>query len=134
MFDIIDPKSESRLPQLDLNIYVPRDEHFGHLKMADFLTYALKGVVTGVLPVLQAIADVTPKEFDSFEDVLKLYEGGLPVPHTPLLEELRQRVPFEMIRELLRVEGGQGLLKLPKPQVIQGNNPDCRLTALDRTS
>ncbi|CAL9149066.1 linoleate 9S-lipoxygenase A [Musa acuminata AAA Group] len=114
-----DPKSESRLPQLDLNIYVPRDEHFGHLKMADFLTYALKGVVTGVLPVLQAIADVTPKEFDSFEDVLKLYEGGLPVPHTPLLEELRQRVPFEMIRELLRVEGGQGLLKLPKPQVIQ---------------
>ena len=134
MFDIIDPKSESRLPLLNLNIYVPRDEQFGQLKMADFLTYAFKGVVRVVLPVLQAIAGATPIEFNSFEDVLKLYEGGLPVPPNPLLEELRQLVPFEMIRELRRVEGGRGLLKLPMPHVIQGNNPDNRLTGLDRTS
>ncbi|RWV83219.1 hypothetical protein GW17_00055207 [Ensete ventricosum] len=87
--------------------------------MTDFLTYALKGVVRVVLPVLQAIAGVIHIEFDSFEDVLKLYEDGPPVLHTPLLEELRQRVPFEMIRELLRLGSCQGLLKLPKPQVIQ---------------
>ncbi|KAJ8498243.1 hypothetical protein OPV22_008795 [Ensete ventricosum] len=114
-----DPKSESRLPLLNLNIYVPRDEQFRPLKMTDFLTYALKGVVRVVLPVLQAIAGVIHIEFDSFEDVLKLYEDGPPVLPTPLLEELRQLVPFEMIRELVRLGSCQGLLKLPRPQVIQ---------------
>ncbi|RWW54073.1 hypothetical protein BHE74_00039372 [Ensete ventricosum] len=87
--------------------------------MTDFLTYALKGVVRVVLPVLQAIAGVIHIEFDSFEDVLKLYEDGPPVLPTPLLEELRQLVPFEMIRELVRLGSCQGLLKLPRPQVIQ---------------
>ncbi|XP_065044482.1 linoleate 9S-lipoxygenase 6-like [Musa acuminata AAA Group] len=114
-----DPNSESRLPQLDLNIYVPRDERFGHLKMGDFLTYAIKAISTGLLPTLQAIFDITPNEFDSFEEVLSLYENGLPVPQIPLLDELRQRIPFEMIRELLRTEKGQNFLKLPKPHVIQ---------------
>uniref|UniRef100_A0A804JKV1 Lipoxygenase n=1 Tax=Musa acuminata subsp. malaccensis TaxID=214687 RepID=A0A804JKV1_MUSAM len=114
-----DPKTESRLPLLNLNIYVPRDERFGHLKMGDFLTYAIKAISTGLLPTLQAIFDITPNEFDSFEEVLSLYENGLPVPQIPLLDELRQRIPFEMIRELLRTEKGQNFLKLPKPHVIQ---------------
>ncbi|CAL9764220.1 unnamed protein product, partial [Musa acuminata subsp. burmannicoides] len=65
-----DPKTESRLPLLNLNIYVPRDERFGHLKMGDFLTYAIKAISTGLLPTLQAIFDITPNEFDSFEEVL----------------------------------------------------------------
>ncbi|KAI8561386.1 hypothetical protein RHMOL_Rhmol04G0335000 [Rhododendron molle] len=37
-----DPKTESRLPLLSLDIYVPRDERFSHVKMSDFLAYALK--------------------------------------------------------------------------------------------
>nr|XP_009418148.1 PREDICTED: probable linoleate 9S-lipoxygenase 5 [Musa acuminata subsp. malaccensis] len=116
-----DPNSESRLPLISLDIYVPRDERFGHLKMADFLTYALKALVQAVVPVLEAIADETPNEFDSFEDILKLYEGGLPVAKVPLLDELRDRIPFEMIRELFRTEGNQRLLKLPIPQIIEVN-------------
>lgn len=119
-FPATDPNSESRLPLISLDIYVPRDERFGHLKMADFLTYALKALVQAVVPVLEAIADETPNEFDSFEDILKLYEGGLPVAKVPLLDELRDRIPFEMIRELFRTEGNQRLLKLPIPQIIEG--------------
>ncbi|XP_072990735.1 linoleate 9S-lipoxygenase 6-like [Typha latifolia] len=114
-----DPNSESRLPLLSLDIYVPRDERFGHLKMADFLTYAIKALAQSVLPILDGIFNGTPNEFDSFEDILKLYEGGFPVPNIPLLNELREKIPFEMIKELLRTEGNQRLLKLPKPQVIQ---------------
>lgn len=121
-FQSADPNSESRLFTLDLSIYVPRDERFGHIKMGDFLTYALKSVTTGLLPALQAIFDITPNEFDSFQDVLNLYENGLPVPHLPLLDELRQRIPFEMIKEVLRTEHGQQLLKLPKPAIIKGKN------------
>ncbi|TXG66020.1 hypothetical protein EZV62_007295 [Acer yangbiense] len=68
-----DPDSESSLPFLmSLNIYVPRDERFGQLKMSDFLAFALKSS-------LEAI-DGTPNEFDSFQDVLKLYEGGAYIP------------------------------------------------------
>ncbi|WOK93052.1 hypothetical protein Cni_G01745 [Canna indica] len=115
-----DPNSETRLNLLlTLDIYVPRDERFGHLKMADFLTYALKAIVQGLLPVLHAIFDETPNEFDSFEDVLKLYEGGLPVPNIPLLDEIRQRIPFEMLKEVIRIEPNQRLLKLSMPHVIQ---------------
>lgn len=116
-----DPKTESRLPAtMSLDIYVPRDERFGHLKMADFLTYAIKALAQAVLPVLKAICDETPNEFDSMEDVLKLYEGGLPVVNKPLIDELRERIPFEMIKELFRAEGNQRFLKFPLPQVIQG--------------
>lgn len=99
---------------------MPRDERFGHVKMGDFLTYGIKAIVNGLLPVLDAIVDLTPFEFDSFADVLRLYEGGIPVPYVPLFDELRQSIPFEMIKEVMRVQGGQHLLKLPKPQIIQG--------------
>nr|XP_009406046.1 PREDICTED: linoleate 9S-lipoxygenase 6-like [Musa acuminata subsp. malaccensis] len=115
-----DPNTESRLGTLNtLNIYVPRDERFGHVKMGDFLTYGIKAVVNGLLPVLDAIVNVTPFEFDSFEDIMRLYEEGIPVPYVPLFDELRQSIPFEMVKEVLRVEGGQRLLKLPKPQIIK---------------
>nr|CAD1837637.1 unnamed protein product [Ananas comosus var. bracteatus] len=115
------PNSESRLPSLSLDIYVPRDERFGHLKMADFLTLAVKAVAQSILPLLESISNATPFEFNSFDDVLKLYEGGIPVPNIPLFDELRQKIPFEMLKELLRTEGNQRLLKLPKPQVIQAD-------------
>nr|CAD1837621.1 unnamed protein product [Ananas comosus var. bracteatus] len=89
--------------------------------MADFLTYALKAVAQSILPLLESISNATPFEFDSFDDVLKLYDGGIPVPKIPLFDELRQKIPFEMLKELLRTEGNQQLLKLPKPQVIQAD-------------
>ncbi|OAY75692.1 putative linoleate 9S-lipoxygenase 4 [Ananas comosus] len=113
-----DPKSESRLPQLSLDIYVPRDEKFGHLKMSDFLGYALKSVTQAILPTLHTIFDMTPMEFDSFQDILNLYEGGIKLPNSPELEEVRKQIPFEMIKELFRSDG-EHFLKLPLPQVIK---------------
>ncbi|KAI9087871.1 hypothetical protein K1719_030201 [Acacia pycnantha] len=74
----LDPNTESRLSlAMSLNIYVPRDERFGHLKLADFLAYALKSVVQVLKPELESLFDSTPNEFDSFEDVIKLYEAGI---------------------------------------------------------
>ncbi|XP_072992042.1 probable linoleate 9S-lipoxygenase 4 [Typha latifolia] len=113
-----DPKSESRLPQLSLDIYVPRDERFGHLKMSDFLGYALKSVTQSLLPVLNTIFDTTPMEFDSFQDILNLYEGGIKLPDSAALEEVRKSIPFEMIKELIRSDG-EHVLKLPLPQIIR---------------
>lgn len=114
-----DPKTESRLPLvMSLNIYVPRDERFGHLKMSDFLAYALKSIVQFLLPEFEALCDITPNEFDSFQDVLDLYEGGIKVPEGPLLDKIKDNIPLEMLKELVRTDG-EHLFKFPMPQVIK---------------
>lgn len=106
---------------MSLDIYVPRDERFGHLKMADFLAYALKSIAQFVQPELEALCDSTPNEFDSFDDVLKLYEGGIELPDGPLLDNIRKNIPLEMLKEIFRSDGEQ-FLKFPMPQVIKGGN------------
>ncbi|KAG8097882.1 hypothetical protein GUJ93_ZPchr0013g34242 [Zizania palustris] len=115
-----DKKSESRLPLLDLNIYVPRDERFGHLKMADFLGFSLKTIIEGVLPTIRTYVDTTPGEFDSFEDIMKLYEGGLKVTDESALAELKKKIPFDLIKSLLPVAGDH-VLKMPLPHVIRND-------------
>lgn len=119
MTSLTDPQSESRLPLLtSLNIYVPRDERFGHLKMSDFLAYALKSIVQFLVPELEALFDKTPNEFDTFQDVLNLYEGGIRLPDCPALDKVKDMIPLEMIKELVRSDG-ERILKFPMPQVIQ---------------
>ncbi|KAL5786621.1 hypothetical protein ACOSQ2_009013 [Xanthoceras sorbifolium] len=113
-----DPNSESNMPALmGLSVYVPRDERFGHLKMSDFLAYALKSIVQFIKPALEAI-DSTPNEFDSFEDVFELFEGGIDLPGSSLLDDIRNNIPFEMLREIFRTDG-EKLFEFPMPQVIK---------------
>ncbi|KAF5463411.1 hypothetical protein F2P56_019328 [Juglans regia] len=113
-----DPNTESRVKLLmSLNIYVPRDERFGHLKMSDFLAYALKSIVQFLKPELESLFDSTPTEFDSFQDVINLYEGGLKLPDG-VLEHIKDNIPAEMLKEIFRSDG-EGLLKYPMPQVIK---------------
>ncbi|PSS10133.1 Linoleate 9S-lipoxygenase [Actinidia chinensis var. chinensis] len=121
-----DPESESRLPLLmSLNIYVPRDERFGHLKLSDFLAYALKSIVQFLIPEFEALCDSTPNEFDSFDDTLKLYEGGFKLPEGPLLDRIRENIPLEMLKELIRTDG-EGYTKFPMPQVIKDDKTAWR--------
>ncbi|KAL5541595.1 hypothetical protein UlMin_009305 [Ulmus minor] len=113
-----DPKSEKRLPLLSLDIYVPRDERFGHVKFSDFLAYALKSLVQVLLPELASLCDKTINEFDTFEDVLNLYEGGVKLSNGKTLSKIRERIPWELLRELARSDG-ERFLKFPIPDVIK---------------
>ncbi|XP_066371270.1 probable linoleate 9S-lipoxygenase 4 [Miscanthus floridulus] len=115
-----DPNSESRLFLLNLNIYVPRDERFGHLKMSDFLGYSLKAIIEAILPTL-GIIDDTPKEFDSFEDILGLYELGPEAPNNPLIAEVRKRIPSEFLRSILPNGSHDHPLKMPLPNIIKSD-------------
>lgn len=119
LFVYIDPKSESPLPLIEsLFIYVPRDERFGHLKMSDLIAYALKSISQILKPdELDALLH-TQKGFDSLEDVLKLYEGGVELPDG-LLKFVRSTTPAETVKELFRTDG-ERVLKFPVPQVIKG--------------
>eukprot|EP01018_Ginkgo_biloba_P032634 Gb_15015 [translate_table: standard] len=113
-----DPSTESRLPLVrGLDIFVPRDERFGHLKMSDFLGDALKSVVQFLVPELTSVFDPTPNEFDSFEDVLKLYSEGIKLPDNPILEAAKDLIPLELIKDFVTTDG-EKLLKYPYPQVI----------------
>lgn len=103
---------------LTLNIYVPRDERFGHLKESDFLAYTLKSIAQSIKPGLEELFNRNPREFDSFQDVLKLYEGGFSLPKS-LLEKFRQNIPAPLLKEIFRTDG-EKFLKFPLPQVIQG--------------
>ncbi|XP_010553735.1 PREDICTED: linoleate 9S-lipoxygenase 1-like [Tarenaya hassleriana] len=114
-----DPNTESRLPiTSSLNVYVPRDERFGHLKMSDFLVFALKSIVQIVQPALEAVFDKSPNEFDSFEDVLKIYEEGIDLPNQSFFDNIRNNIPLELLREIFRTDGAK-LLKYPEPQIIK---------------
>ncbi|KQK13661.2 hypothetical protein BRADI_1g11670v3 [Brachypodium distachyon] len=124
-----DPKSESRLPLLNLkkalNIYVPRDERFGHLKLSDFLGYSLKAITEAVVPIIRTYVDTTPKEFDSFQDIMNLYDGLLEVPHSPALAEIKKKIPFDFIKSILPV-AGDDFLNLPFPHVVKSDRSAWR--------
>lgn len=117
---IADPKTESRLPLLCVTkIYVPRDEQFGPVKFSDFLAYAVKSVSQVMLPEITSLCDKTFNEFDTFEDVLRIYKGCIKLPSDSLVKKLRELVPYELVRELIRNDG-ERFLKFPVPDVIKG--------------
>ncbi|KAI9196245.1 hypothetical protein LWI28_022251 [Acer negundo] len=113
-----DPNSESRLSFLSLDIYVPRDERFSHIKFSDFLAYALKSLFQVLLPEITSLCDKTINEFDTFQDVHNLYEGGLKLPSRLTVSKLRAHIPWEMLKELVRNDG-ERFLKFPMPDVIK---------------
>ncbi|OVA05470.1 Lipoxygenase [Macleaya cordata] len=111
-----DPNYESRLFLLSLDIYVPRDERFGHLKMSDFLAYSIKSIVQVLLPGIKSFVDTTPGEFDTFQDVLNMHEGGISLPCP--LDLIFDAIPLQMLKEIFRSDGEQ-VLRFPLPQVIK---------------
>ncbi|KAM7473765.1 hypothetical protein LguiB_021008 [Lonicera macranthoides] len=114
-----DPDTESRLPLYQsLKIYVPRDERFSQMKMSDFASYALKSIFQFLVPEFEALFDKTRDEFDKIEDVLKLYEGRINLSNSHLLDTMREHIPIELIKELLRTDG-EPVFKFPVPQVIE---------------
>ncbi|XP_071716401.1 probable linoleate 9S-lipoxygenase 5 [Rutidosis leptorrhynchoides] len=113
-----DPNSESRLFLLRLDIYVPRDERFSHVKFSDFLAYAAKSIGQVVRSELKGVIDKTPNEFDSFEDVLKLYEGGIELIPKRSISKIRKNINMELLKELLRSDGEKPLT-FPLPDVIK---------------
>ncbi|WJX21007.1 Linoleate 9S-lipoxygenase 5 [Trifolium repens] len=120
-----DTKTESRLHLLNLNVYVPRDEQFGHVKFSDFLAYSLKSVAQVVLPELRSLCDKTINEFDTFQDVLDIYEGSFKLPSGPLQSTIRDLIPYEIFRELVRNDG-ERFLRFPVPDVIKASKTAWR--------
>ncbi|KAL6637666.1 hypothetical protein ACP70R_025238 [Stipagrostis hirtigluma subsp. patula] len=111
---------ESRRPLLDLmSIYVPRDERFGHDKMSDFLGNTLKAVIEDVRPAVKMV-DLTPFEFDSFEEILELYERDPEAPNNRVIEEIGKIVP-RFFKNLLPNGAHDHPLKKPLPNIIKSD-------------
>ncbi|KAE8651606.1 hypothetical protein Csa_021324 [Cucumis sativus] len=115
-----DHNYESRLsPIMSLDIYVPKDENFGHLKMSDFLGYTLKALSISIKPGLQSIFDVTPNEFDNFKEVDNLFERGFPIPFNAF-KTLTEDLTPPLFKALVRNDG-EKFLKFPTPEVVKDN-------------
>ena len=84
--------------------------------MADFLSQSLKSVAHALQAALRASFDMTPTEFDSFEDALKIYEEGIKLRVEPVLKE---KTYVDMLKGLLYIDGAPHL-KYPEPHVIKG--------------
>jgi len=103
---------------LSLNVYVPRDELFGHRKFADYLFYSLKAVGHVLQAGIKALFDKTPTEFDCLEDTLKLYKHETKLHNaTSLVEE--KKTGLSMLKEFLRIDKILHL-KFPLPHIIKG--------------
>ncbi|KAA0048007.1 linoleate 9S-lipoxygenase 6-like [Cucumis melo var. makuwa] len=123
-----DPNSERRLQSvIGLNIYVPRDENFGHLKMGDFLGYALKALSASIKPGLQTVFDTTPGEFDNYKELYNLYEGGFPIPQN-LFTLLSDSLTAPLLKEVLRIDGDR-FLRFAVPDVIKDDKSAWRTDA-----
>ncbi|CAI8607972.1 unnamed protein product [Vicia faba] len=107
-----DPKSESRS---DI-VYLPRDESFGHVKSSDFLVYILKSASQNIIPQLKSVVtlQLNNPEFNTFEDVRSLYDGGIKLP-TDVLSKIS---PIPLFKEIFRTDG-ESALKFPPPKVVQ---------------
>lgn len=85
--------------------------------MSDFLGFALKSVSQVLLPEFTNICATTTNEFESFDDILKLYKGGFKLPDK--LDNVTEKIPFELLRQVFPADD-EGLFKFPLPQVIEG--------------
>lgn len=119
-----DPCSEKRLSLLRLDIYVPRDERFSQVKFSDFLAYAVKSLVQVLIPEIRSLFDKTVNEFDSFQDVLNIYEVGINGQNGGTHGTVRDCISWEFIRELAHSD--VGFHKFPMPDVIKENTSAWR--------
>ena len=83
------------------------------MKSSDFLIYGIKSLSQTVLPKFEPA--ILTSEFDSFEDVRELFEGGISLP----TDEISKICHLPVLKELFRTDGEQ-VLKFPPPHVIKG--------------
>ncbi|KAJ8547370.1 hypothetical protein K7X08_010956 [Anisodus acutangulus] len=73
-----DSSLEIRLALLSLNIYVPRNERFNHVKFKDFLAYGATATGRVIIPQIASLLAKPFNEFNNFKHVLEFYKDQAP--------------------------------------------------------
>lgn len=87
--------------------------------MSDFFAYAFKLIVHFIKPEIRALFGKNINEFDSLEDMMKLYGEGSNSFHSSLIDCIRENIPLETLKEILRTDGERHF-NFPMPGVIKG--------------
>lgn len=83
-----------------------------------------------MLPLFEsAIFDLnfTPNEFDSFDEVRALSDGGIQLP-TSIISKIS---PLPVLKEIFRTDG-ENVLQFPKPHVVRGTRFANRIMLFGR--
>ncbi|XP_054780939.1 seed linoleate 9S-lipoxygenase-3-like isoform X2 [Prosopis cineraria] len=95
------------------NIYVPRDEEFTELKTKDMTVLKAKLASNVIQPKLLECEE----EFESLEDVLKLYTGGYKIPKP--FKKATKYVP-KFMKQTFHIDNEE-FFKLQMPEVIRAS-------------
>ncbi|TKY61137.1 Linoleate 13S-lipoxygenase 3-1 [Spatholobus suberectus] len=108
---VTDMHAESRV-EMQLPMYVPRDEQFDESKQNTFAIKRLKAVLHNLIPGLKASLSANNHNFNRFSDIDDLYSDGLPLP-----DEILKKIPLPQVVTKIQ-ECSQGLLKYDTPKII----------------
>ncbi|XP_021901405.1 probable linoleate 9S-lipoxygenase 5 isoform X2 [Carica papaya] len=75
-------------------------------------------IVHFIKPEIKALFKKNINEFNSLEDIMKLYGEGSSLSHSSLLDHIRENIPLETLKEILRTDG-ESHFNFPLPQVIK---------------
>ncbi|XP_008791769.1 probable linoleate 9S-lipoxygenase 4 [Phoenix dactylifera] len=114
-----DRATETRNKIINLDFYVPPDEHFSPIKLSEFIWNSIQAVVHFVIPELKSFFQRDLLNFESFAQIKKdLYHGE----HNRVIEgfvmqKLKDFLPQDLYHKVSKVIK-ENPIKFPVPQVI----------------
>ncbi|PKA66701.1 putative linoleate 9S-lipoxygenase 5 [Apostasia shenzhenica] len=116
-----DHRTETRHKLINLDFYVPPDERFSPAKLSEFISSSVQAVIHFVLPEVKSLFEGNSGHFDSFGQIAgDLYSGGNGslVLERIIVEKLKEYLPEDLFKEVLKASKDAPSIKFPLPQVI----------------
>ncbi|XP_020675596.1 linoleate 9S-lipoxygenase 6 [Dendrobium catenatum] len=121
-----DHQTEERQKIINLDFYVPPDERFSPTKLSEFISSSIQAVIHFVLPELTSLLKGSNIiNFESFDQISKdLYtrrnvQSRQANIERIVLEKLKEFLPEDIFKEVIKIAKNTTTIKFPIPQVIE---------------
>ncbi|KAF8393891.1 hypothetical protein HHK36_020090 [Tetracentron sinense] len=114
----LDPLTESRPDNLNLDIYVPPDEKFSPQKMSEFIGNSIRAIVHFLIREANLLFQHDSGSFESFEEIYDMFSSKRSQKLEGWVEKkLKNVVSEELVKEFNRARK-ENYVKFPLPQII----------------
>ncbi|KAL0921117.1 hypothetical protein M5K25_008154 [Dendrobium thyrsiflorum] len=125
-YNDLDHQTEQRHKIINLDFYVPPDERFSPTKLSEFISSSIQAVIHFVLPELTSLLKGSNIiNFESFDQISKdLYtrrniQSRRANVERIILEKLKEFLPEDIFKEVIKIAKHSPTIKFPIPQVIE---------------